>query len=60
MSRTTKRLISHCFWCNRKFRAKPGGGYFTALLQDPIGNKVQVHKHCVSETVADGYKEIES
>lgn len=51
--------VSQCFHCQRQLiRVK--GGFLFALVKDPLGNNLRVHKQCVKHVVGDGYMEIDT
>lgn len=47
---------SVCFHCDRQL-VRIVGGFIYALIQDPVGHLVRVHKDCVKHIVGNGYKE---
>lgn len=57
----TKRFkdggISQCFHCQRQL-VRIKGGFLFALIRDPMGNEIRVHKSCQKEAVGDGYTAI--
>lgn len=50
---------SFCWQCFRDLMKKKGGGYFYAVVTDPVGGKHRVHHDCVKAAVADGARETE-
>jgi len=45
--------VSQCWHCSRQL-VRIKGGFRYAEVQDPIGNRMRVHKDCVRLAVADG------
>jgi hypothetical protein len=39
-------------------QTRVGGGYHFAVIKDPIGNELRVHKDCVKRSVGEGYSEL--
>lgn len=58
MSAGTNLGARKCWHCGRQFRTKRGGGYTFAIVKDPIGNELRLHKDCVRHVVGDGYQEV--
>lgn len=53
----TKKAVSHCWQCTKQLmRIK--GGFIFALIRDPDGNHVRVHKDCVKHAIGHGYTEV--
>lgn len=50
---------SFCWHCQRKLLPKKGGGYYFAIVEDPLGHRHRVHKDCLQWSVEDGNKAIE-
>lgn len=48
----------HCWYCGKQLRCKVGGGYNFALIKDPIGMELRVHKACVEQITGEGYTDI--
>lgn len=49
--------VSICFHCQKQL-VRIKGGFIFALIADPIGNEIRVHKQCASQAVGDGYKAV--
>lgn len=45
--------VSQCWHCSRQL-VRIKGGFTYSEVQDPIGNRMRVHKACVELAVADG------
>lgn len=50
--------VSTCFHCQRQL-VRIKGGFTFALIKDPDGHLLRVHKDCVREAVGHGYTEHE-
>lgn len=48
--------ISICFHCQRQL-VRIKGGFIFALIKDPDGHLLRVHKQCVPDATGDGYTE---
>ena len=46
--------ISICFHCQRQL-VRVKGGFIFALIADPMGNQIRVHKQCADQAIGDGY-----
>lgn len=46
-----------CWHCGKQLQCKLGGGYHFAIIKDPIGTELRVHKDCVKRAIGDGYTE---
>ncbi len=53
---TTKppRSISRCFHCGKQL-VRIKGGFIFALIRDPDGHEIRVHKQCQENAIGDGY-----
>jgi hypothetical protein len=45
--------VSQCWHCSRQL-VRIKGGFLYVEVQDPIGNRMRVHKDCAPLAVADG------
>lgn len=49
--------VSQCWHCGRQLmRVK--GGFIYATVEDPLGNRMRVHKDCVKLAVGGGIHEV--
>lgn len=48
--------VSTCFHCFRQL-VRIKGGFIFALIKDPDGHLLRVHKGCVPGAIGDGYTE---
>lgn len=46
-----------CWHCSKQL-VRVKGGFIFALVEDPVGNRMRVHKDCVRSVVGDGIKEV--
>jgi len=46
-----------CWHCDRQLVRK-NKAFIFALIEDPIGNQMRVHKDCVKFAIGGGYKEV--
>ncbi len=51
--------ISICFHCHKQL-VRVKGGFIFALIADPMGNQIRVHKDCAREAVGHGYTTVKS
>lgn len=51
--------VSICFHCQRQL-VRVKGGFTFALIADPMGNEIRVHKQCVSQAIGHGYTEVKT
>jgi hypothetical protein len=51
--------ISICFHCQKQL-VRIKGGFIFALIADPLGNQIRVHKDCVRHAIGEGYKEVKA
>lgn len=51
--------VSTCFHCGRQL-VRIKGGFISALIADPMGNKIKVHKQCVDQALGHGYTAVKS
>lgn len=49
--------VSQCWHCSRQL-VRIKGGFKYALVRDPLGNQMRVHKDCVKLAIGDGIKEV--
>jgi hypothetical protein len=49
--------ISQCFHCHRQL-VRIKGGFLYAVIEDPDGNPIRVHKACVEKAIGHGYKRL--
>jgi len=47
----------HCWHCGKQLQRKADWGYYFAIIKDPMGRELRVHKDCVKRTVGAGYVE---
>ena len=47
--------ISICFHCHRQL-VRVKGGFIFALITDPDGHELRVHKECQPKAVGEGYR----
>lgn len=47
--------ISVCFHCHRQL-VRVKGGFLFALITDPDGNLLRVHKDCQKDAIGHGYR----
>jgi hypothetical protein len=46
--------VSQCFHCQRQLQ-RIKGGFIYALILDPDGHEIRVHKSCQQDAVGEGY-----
>lgn len=46
--------VSICFHCQRQL-VREKGGFIFALISDPMGNQIRVHKQCADLALGHGY-----
>lgn len=46
-----------CWYCNRQL-VKEGDTVSYWLIEDPAGNRMKVHRHCLKFAVGDGFTEV--
>ena len=51
--------VSQCFHCQRQL-VRIKGGFLFALIRDPDGHELRVHKQCQGAAVGDGYVAVDS
>lgn len=47
-----------CWHCGKQLQLKAGGGYYFALIKDPLGNELRTHMGCVKDATGGGYTEV--
>ncbi len=58
MSKPKFEGAKSCWHCGNRLRTKKGGGYTFAVVRDPLGAKLRVHKDCLQHVIGNGYKEL--
>lgn len=43
-----------CWHCSKQLMRKKSGGFYFAVVCDPLGVNHQVHKQCVGPVIGDG------
>lgn len=51
--------VSTCFHCQRQL-VRVKDGFISALIADPMGNQVKVHKQCAGLALGHGYTAVKS
>lgn len=47
--------ISICWHCHRQL-VRVKGGFLFAVITDPDGHELRVHKACVKDAIGEGYR----
>jgi len=49
--------VSQCWHCSRQL-VRIKGGFIYALVEDPLGNRMRVHKDCIRLSIGSGIREV--